>query len=249
MRRVFGRSSTFWLALLIWAIGAIAAKADVTYNYTGNVLTPTFGDFPAEQSITGDIITSSPLPNSAMDATPNIVSFSFSDGVDTISSSNGGSVDVGATSFQTNSLGEITSGGILVFESNASPPLGGTAFATIHVTPFGDGVESIQSTGPGSVAIGEASNSTPGIWTSPPPSLYLTVDTLGRTSLSGDPIDITASLALATTQPPDSVLVPLPKTLSSNDATLQDAAHDLGYIGFDWEQVLRRSFPLFRTIK
>jgi hypothetical protein len=48
----------------------------------------------------------------------------------------------------------------------------------------------------------------------------------------------------ATTQPSDSVPVILPKTLSSSDATLQEAANDLGYIGFDWLQTLSGPSPL-----
>jgi hypothetical protein len=240
MCRTLGRSA-FWLGLFIWLVAATtAANADVTYDYTGNVLTPTAGDFPAGQSITGNIVVSSALPPSSLDATPAIDSFSFTDGVDTISNTNGGNVDLSATGFTTNSLGQITSGGILVFGNNTAP---GSLLAEIHITPFGDGILSDQLSANGSVIVSEANNSTPGMWTSPPPSLYLTFSLSGP-SLSGDPTQIFASLKLATTQPPDSVLVPLPKTLSSNDATLQAAANDLGYIGFDWLQTLSGPSPL-----
>ncbi len=187
MRRTLRRSA-FWLGLSIWLAGAAtAANADVTYDYNGNLLTPTAGGFPAGHSITGDIVVSSALPPSSLNATPAIASFSFTDGVDMISNTNG-IVDPSATGFTTNSLGQITSGSILVQSGSNS------SFAEISITPEGDGVLSDHVSTTGSV--GEADNSTPGTWTSPPPSLYLSVNPSGPPSLSGDPTGILASLQL-----------------------------------------------------
>src|SRR5271169_2195488 len=70
--------------------GAIprAGAGPTQYDYTGSNFTSATGPFTTAKSVTGDIVLSNALPPSS-DTIATIEAFSFSDGVDTISSANG----------------------------------------------------------------------------------------------------------------------------------------------------------------
>lgn len=70
----------------------------------------------------------------------------------------------------------------------------------------------------------------------PPPvrSLFLAVNTGPPNSQSGDPTVINGFLTLATTAPNQPYVVQLPPIFPSTDSTLQQAAQDLYFTGFNW---------------
>jgi hypothetical protein len=259
MRRTLGRNSV--IGLLIAGAGALmgitpVVAAPVEYDYTGSNFTNFFctcgssGAYTTGDKVTGDIVLNTPLAPSSvtfLTSPSQFSSFSFSDGVDTITnatvaSSTATGLEFGGT-ITTNAADQIISGN-LTFQAGTT---GVGAFSeTIATTPTGSFG---NNTIPGKN--GQGTSFTPGTWSgpvtvSPPgPSLYLNVNTMGPTSLSGDPANITASVMLATTPPPgDWVPISLPKMLSPDDHTLQDVAHDLGYLGFDWEQTIGGPSPL-----
>lgn len=85
---------------------------------------------------------------------------------------------------------------------------------------------------------------TPVFYEACPDSLYLTVNTAGPNSLSGDPTSITAALSLGPTgdlPSPDSFRLPL--GIPGGTTTLQEAAADLGFQSFEWIQQIT-SLPL-----
>ena len=260
MRRTLGRSG-FWLGLLIGLTGtATAANADVMYDYAGSLLFS--NGVPTGRSITGDIVLANPIPPSTEIDNPTLSSFqsfSFTDGISTISNTTPnvtvGVAAGGANYFVTNSSGQITQGDLTIQAVTPIPGLlpGSNTIQFANITPFGNSFSDTVPTAGGAccIGLGGGSNQTAGTWTGPltvtppppGPSLYLTVNTRGASSLSGGQIGIDASLTLATTQPSGSY--PLLTTALPTDAhTLQDAATDLGYIGFDWVQTLSGPSPL-----
>jgi len=263
MRRTLARSSLFALGLLAGAAIAVSrtAMASVEYDFAGGNFTSVAAPYTTSDQVTGEVILPNPLPPSTAGiffGSPSDLSFSFSDGVNTITNSNV-TPQVGngfGFSFSTNAADQIIGSSFYLTSS---------VFNSHTWEIFDQGDESAGSTasvvtGPGGVVIssssGQGYNFTPGTWSGPMtvsvpppsgPSLYLTVITDSNPatqSLSGHPTEITAALTLATAPPAGSIPVPLTKALSSSDLTLQEAANDLGYIGFDWAQVLMGPSPL-----
>jgi hypothetical protein len=95
------------------------AHADVTYTYTGNDFTEVTGAYAKTDSITATITLTSALADniSSLIDIPaaDIVSFSLSDGQQTITNTNDYS---SGFAFETNSLGDITSWNISAIGSN-----------------------------------------------------------------------------------------------------------------------------------
>ena len=69
---------------------AMQAQAE-TYNYTGQPFTSVTGPYTTSMRVTGSIVTSAPIPASQnnLDVNALLVSWTFSDGVETITSSSG----------------------------------------------------------------------------------------------------------------------------------------------------------------
>jgi len=135
-------------------LGAASANASVTYDYTGSDFTSFSGPYTATDSVTGFITFASPLPaNLALtDETANITAFSFFDGLQTISSSNG---TITAT-FGTNALGSPTA-----WEVHADIGL----FQGITLTgPQDSSPGDSVFDGISPIASGSASNGTAGSW-------------------------------------------------------------------------------------
>ncbi len=61
------------------------------YTYTGENFDQVYGDYTTGMNVTGTIVTSSPIPPNSVDfdISPILTSWSFNDGMNTISSSNG----------------------------------------------------------------------------------------------------------------------------------------------------------------
>jgi hypothetical protein len=72
-------------------ISVVPANADVVYDYTGQPFTQVSGPYTTTDSVTGSITVSSPLAANLtsfdLDFSTGLVAYSFSDGVQTISSS------------------------------------------------------------------------------------------------------------------------------------------------------------------
>jgi hypothetical protein len=260
MRRTLSRSA-FWLGLFIrLAAAATAAHADVTYYYTGNpftTITPTMcpgAAAPAScvlynnsQFISGDVVYSSPAAANAGDAP---VSFSFTDGVNTITNTTTSLLYSNTENFfiTTNSAGAVTQGNVgLVVEDVPTGTAGGVFSSLLAFGgpggPNGDLAEYAQTPASGDCCLAAtATSSTPGTWTessSPPPppasppSLYVTVQPGGTLSMDtpGKPTSQIAHLTLSTTPVPGGRLL---DNFPTDVSTLTQAAMVLGYAGFDW---------------
>jgi hypothetical protein len=174
----------FGLLILISFAGATAAKADVMYDYSGNVLDTT-NDYPAGHSISGDFVLANPLPASAETDNSVFQSFEFTDGINTITN-NTPNVSVGLAAgghntFITNSSGQIADGEITVVVHNPSPPPGGNVSLSMDISSVGDSSSFTTLTTGGACCLsGEATSRSPGAWSgplavgTPPPTILVT---------------------------------------------------------------------------
>jgi hypothetical protein len=154
-----GIASALLVALRHVALGLITlvgvtlaaglARADVTYDYTGSAFTDNVCAPPPCSSpltdVTGSFVFANPLRPSAIVGEP--ISFSISDGPDTITQASGTPY---LDEFGTNSSGNISSALFGVTNNNA----------TIGITPSGDAANDYLGG-----KLNTASNSTPGTWT------------------------------------------------------------------------------------
>jgi hypothetical protein len=150
-----------FLALLAFLILPLPLMADpITYTYTGNDFTSLFGSgYSTSDSVTGEFTLSVPLADglTALTAiTP--TSFSFSDGIQTITSA---TTSGNVFEVETNATGDITKWQIGI-EIGEGATLSGitTELTTLNVSDAGE-VDEAQP----SEAFGENNNSA-GTWTS-----------------------------------------------------------------------------------
>jgi hypothetical protein len=107
--------------------GATVHAASITYTYTGNSFTDVTGPYSTSDMVTGFVTFSSPLAANLPLTAETPTAFSFSDGVQTITSANATSTDF---IFATGKHGEIvewlieveTSGGVDLIESGDEGP-------------------------------------------------------------------------------------------------------------------------------
>lgn len=99
------RLSSFVVAAALTMIGAATARADTIYTYTGNDFNEVSGPYTTSEFISGYFVLASPLGDNTTtyDAGP-VLSFSFSDGVTTLTNSTPQVSDI-FTSLVTNSNG------------------------------------------------------------------------------------------------------------------------------------------------
>jgi hypothetical protein len=97
-----------------------------TYTYTGSNFTTVAGVYTTNMRITGIINTSPPIPpnSSSLDISPILTSWSFNDGVSTISSANGIFFKGEIPRFSTDGEGNITGYHWLVISSPVIPAIG-----------------------------------------------------------------------------------------------------------------------------
>jgi hypothetical protein len=99
-------------AILVLSASTLIAHADSVYTYTGQDFTSVVGPlFTTSDFVSGSFTTATPLADDLDNATISLTSFSFNDGVDTISNTNGFADDF---LISTNASGAIVEWGILV---------------------------------------------------------------------------------------------------------------------------------------
>ena len=130
------------------------ASAAVEYDYTGTNFTSVSGAYTTADHVSGDIVLDSPLLSSTTTSDPTIDAYSFTDGINTISSTNPDAF-VSTDIFTTDSAGRIV-GGTLILRANNAPP-GPTA--QISIGSPGDLALFANSTSGGA-----AHSSTTGMW-------------------------------------------------------------------------------------
>jgi len=140
----FMKLKQFFLGLIA-LLATASVFAATTYTYTGPTYTTVSGAFTTSMRITGSFTTATPLvPNLAgVDITGQVTSYSFSDGVNTYTSS-----DANARIYQftvaTDANGMISWAGILleVWENGTSPHVAGDNFSYMGT---GEGDQAIDT--------------------------------------------------------------------------------------------------------
>jgi pimeloyl-ACP methyl ester carboxylesterase len=171
-RRRLNAALAFGAAVAVGGIVPAAVAAPVEYDYTGSDFTsmscfaPSCTDlFTPSDYVSGDLVLNNPLPASARNylvISSDIASYSFNDGVDTISNTDTGAFFYAGPLFATNASGQITGASVQLYGTNGGE-------SAIFISGGGDGAEYFKNVGDGA-----AGNSTPGTWTlassTPPPS-------------------------------------------------------------------------------
>jgi hypothetical protein len=103
------------------ALGAASASASTVYTYTGNDFTSVTGSYTTTDMVTGRIDLATALGDNFGPGAISPVSFSFSDGVQTLTNTNS---TISSNVFETNSAGTIVQ---WVFEINNTGDTGGIA--------------------------------------------------------------------------------------------------------------------------
>lgn len=130
MNMIFNRLGTaIVFAAALSAMFPASSSADVIYTYTGNDFTTVTAPYTLTDSVTGYFDLTAALGNSTGPQSITPVAFSFSDGVDTITSSNASSASFNIT---TGPSGDITSWDISILNQ---PGIGEDAIYT-HNTPY-----------------------------------------------------------------------------------------------------------------
>jgi hypothetical protein len=244
--------------LILWASSAIAAE----YDFSGGDFTSVSGIYTTSDEVTGDVIFSSPLPTSSVISAfptgltafpiqsggptislPGSVSFSFNDGINTITNSNASSWGI---TLDTNSAGQIIDSN-LTFDRTYSPT------HTVEIAqildpsdPGSDESYGLSADGSkGGSAAGQGYNFTAGMWSGPKQtmSLYFTVNKAPPTSQSKQPTSINAELTLSKTMPSLPKTRKLDITVPLNVVSLRQLAKDLHVATFDWVQIVNMAAP------
>jgi hypothetical protein len=98
-------SAALAATVCILAVSVVAAEADTIYTYTGNPFTSVFGPYTTSDRVTGFFDLATPLANNLPETVISPISFSFSDGVQTITNTTPGVV-VGSFSVATDASGK-----------------------------------------------------------------------------------------------------------------------------------------------
>lgn len=131
------------------------ARADVVYTYTGNDFTTFYAPYTGSDYVTLSITLSTPLPPNFVFQLVTPLSFTASDGVQTITNTDAAAAPI---ALSTNSLGAITEWGIAIY---------GPAYAGVILTNSYPG----DYTDRGSNPVGNGENlNDPGTWSVPEPS-------------------------------------------------------------------------------
>ena len=106
----------FLLVTAALSMISVSAHADpVTYTYTGQYFTDTAGSYTTSDRVTGSFTVSSPIPDN-FDGVPSPSSYSFSDGLETLTSLNS---YISQFLVGTNAQGSISSYNIFVISNGA----------------------------------------------------------------------------------------------------------------------------------
>lgn len=175
MRALYRAGFALFVAAVVGAVGPGVANASVVYDYAGHDFTGVSGPYTTADSVTGSMTLSAALGDNLNLATVTPTAFSFSDGVQTISSPNTSSF-----MFSTDASGNITQ-----YNVSLLTPLGPGTIAAINVLTLTteDDVSFNGSTATTGVT-------SPGVWSTAavtplPAALPLFATGLGLTGLFG----------------------------------------------------------------
>ena len=168
-----------FVAAVVVAAGPGVANASAIYDYTGNDFTLVSGPYTTADSIMGSLTLSAPLGDNLNLVTVTPSAFSFSDGVQSISASNGSGTS--SFLFSTDATGNITQWDVNLCISPCSDLIQIQTTSNLSIGTFDLGT---NDAGTG------INNLSPGVWSSPsvtplPGALPLFATGLGLTSLFG----------------------------------------------------------------
>jgi len=118
------KKSSIFATLILGLAGTIIsvpAFADsFTYSYTGNDFTFAAAPYTTSDSVAGSFTTNAPLGGnlSGANITASVLSFSFTDGVQTFTQATPGLIEVSIGDFYTNATGAITSWDITIADGD-----------------------------------------------------------------------------------------------------------------------------------
>jgi hypothetical protein len=229
--------------------GAIprAGAGPTQYDYTGGNFTTATGPFTTAESVTGDIVLGNALPPSS-DTTATIEAFGFTDGVDSISSANGGLAEGGSplvgrsVLFNTNASGQIIAGANFGVETPVISGQVGQIGITTGGTGSGSSGSHINFSNPSDTGLAVGPGGTwsgPLAVTSPPP-------TSGFPTSTACVQDVSSGVR-APTLPPTGLSLSGQPTQITDDFSptvgLAQAAKDCGVVSFDWTQQVTNTAP------
>ena len=145
-------SPSRFLALGLFAC-TVPAFSDVMYTYTGPNFTTVYGSYTTSDRVTGSITLASPLAPSQIVTMIPILSFSFTDGVQTITNTTPNLLEV-QDDFTTNASGAITAADVVLVTGTTFPEYG-----------IGLGIESTNGSSPSGE--GYSPNWIVGTWSGP----------------------------------------------------------------------------------
>jgi hypothetical protein len=140
-------------AAALSAIDSVSANANTIYTYTGNVFQLVTGPYTTADSVSGMIEVLNPIPNSASNETLTPISFSFSDGVQTLTNNTPGILPI-FTYFYTDAAGNITMWDVELY----------TGAADNWMYTLNDSVDLEDDGNHGDAGLGH-NDLTPGVWT------------------------------------------------------------------------------------
>jgi len=170
-------ATVYLLAVLLCGIGIRSANGDTTYNYIGSHFTTVTGSPPAgitSAFITASFTFASPLAPNLSEASLTPLSWSMSDQLDIINSTDL-PASITLSAFSTGSTGKII--GTTIF--SVSEILGNRELDMETFTPGGDAVRYSLISGPGAGLIYQASTTQTGVFTLTPEPRTIALGLLG----------------------------------------------------------------------
>jgi len=151
--------------IVVLALAGVV-NAQVTYHYTGNHFTDVVAPYTTSDSISGSVTLSSALGDNLTNFQPSVNSFSFTDGISTITSSSSNSTgNPDRFVFNTDAAGDIIGWLVQVYSGSTTDNLGIVTWAP--GSPTEDISGRVFNNGLSSQQVGNRNN--PGVWSTTAP--------------------------------------------------------------------------------